>query len=415
MTLEPRVLALVSLAAFLQGGVAHAAEAAPTPPPPTAESILSALSAIPIKFYGVLKPTFVLSNGVESFTQPNASAITAAVNPVMVEDAGAANSTFQVAQSRLGLTLGEGLAVKGQLEVDFIHFDIASPTVGAYPRLRLASVEWEPLKGHKLFLGQGWDVFSPLNPHTNSIVSVLLQAGNAGFLRQQVAWTSTLGGVEVVAALGLPTANNGSAVGNLEYGLVPTAVARLSYRHDKMIWVGTSWLATAHRITKPADQERRRVTLMGNVFLDVSAGPVNFKAEAYAGQNGANAGLLTLSTGRYDRDVRELGGYLSVRQSLGDWHAVLLSAGAATVLDRNDVVPGYVPATATAKAARNGVGMDHNALVRAAYMFSPLKWVSFFVEPFVAYTRHHLAPADEARFMSDRVGMGLESGAMLKF
>jgi hypothetical protein len=264
-------------------------------------------------------------------------------------------------------------------------------------------------------VGQGWDIFSPLNPHTTNLVSALFQAGNSGFIRQQAAWTSTLGGLEVVGALGLPTTNNATVIGNLEYGLTPTAVGRLSYRHEKVLWVGTSMLAGMLRFTNTTNQERRRLSLLGNVFLELTTGPLNFRAEAYAGQNAGNVGMLTLSTGRYDRDAREAGGFLSARQGFGDYHAVFLMAGGATILNTDDVAPGYTPATATAKAARTGTGIDHNAVFRAGYTFSPLKWVSLFVEPFAIYTRHHLAKDDAARFSQDRLAAGLESGAMLKF
>ena len=60
------------------------------------------------RFYGTFNPRLVVSNGaVESFSQPNASALSAAGNPVLSNLPDAARFSLQVAQSRAGVWLNE--------------------------------------------------------------------------------------------------------------------------------------------------------------------------------------------------------------------------------------------------------------------------------------------------------------------
>ena len=82
-------------------------------PPSAVESVLGMLRP-----YATLKPAVIPSSGaVESFGQPNASAVTAAGNPVVSISPGDPRLTFQVAQSRLGLAVNEAGQVRAQLEV----------------------------------------------------------------------------------------------------------------------------------------------------------------------------------------------------------------------------------------------------------------------------------------------------------
>lgn len=402
-------LALADVVLLMAGASAQ------TAPPPPAPSVPSVLAALPIKIYGVLKPSVHVSNPVETYTQINHGAPVAAANPVFVEDADAPVVSFQVGQTRAGVVVGDGLPVRGHIEIDFIHFNLASPTTGAFPRLRIASVEWEPLEGHKLFVGQGWDVFSPVNPFGYNLVGAQFLAGNAGFMRQQAYWTSTLGGLELVGGVGMPAPNNAAYIGNPETGLLPSVVGRISYRHEKKLWIGSSWIAALSRVTAANRPEVRKSTLAGNVFAEIKLGALALKAEAYGGRNTANIGLLTLASGTMDKDLYDVGGYFSMRHALGEKHAVHITAGGAMVLNDEDLAMGYTPATPTAKAARTGNGIDRNAVVRGGYTFTPVKGLDLFVEGTAYSTRHKLAPADAAKLDRNRAAVGVESGAMLKF
>src|SRR5688572_700040 len=82
-----------------------------------------------IQVYGFIIPTWTLASGaVASFSQPNSSAYPAAGNPAVDISRDAGRSTFQVAQSRIGIHITPTTKARGDLEFDFIDFSKASPT-----------------------------------------------------------------------------------------------------------------------------------------------------------------------------------------------------------------------------------------------------------------------------------------------
>ena len=84
------------------------------------------------RFYGIFTPRVVVtSQAVESFSQPNAVAITAAGNPILSVTPDKARYTFQVAQSRIGFWLNEKGPVRAQLELDFV--DLRIPAMVSTP------------------------------------------------------------------------------------------------------------------------------------------------------------------------------------------------------------------------------------------------------------------------------------------
>ena len=115
-----------------------------------------------VKVYGLVKPTIIVGNGAESYGFSNYSAITAAANPLFFPNPDDLSLSFQAAQSRFGVLVGESLPARATIELDFIHFDQSSPVQGAFPRVRLAFVDWNMNENNRLVLGQNWDLFSPL-------------------------------------------------------------------------------------------------------------------------------------------------------------------------------------------------------------------------------------------------------------
>ena len=70
---------------------------------------------------------------------------------------------------------------RAQLEVDFIDFSKASPTVVSLPRLRIARVEWAPTPKFSVVAGQDWDLHAPVNAHGANLVGTRFLSGNTGF------------------------------------------------------------------------------------------------------------------------------------------------------------------------------------------------------------------------------------------
>ncbi len=140
----------------------------------------------PFCFYGFLLPTLsVASQGVESFSQPNQSAFTAAANPALLGNHTAARSSFQIAQSRMGFVVRPETKTNGRLEFDFIDFTKATPTTAALPRVRRALIEHSLSDSLTLRMGQDWDLVSPLAPHTYNYVGHYFQSGDIAFMRIQ--------------------------------------------------------------------------------------------------------------------------------------------------------------------------------------------------------------------------------------
>ncbi|QRK10502.1 hypothetical protein JQX13_10640 [Archangium violaceum] len=407
-----------------------ATQPAPTPTPPPAVATPPAPAAASddenlFRFYGTLNPRIVVADGaVESFNQPNASAVTAAGNPAYAIAPDRSRHTFQVAQSRVGFWLNEKGPVRAQLEVDFVDFTKATPTVASLPRLRLAHVDYTFHPGHTVSLGQDWDLHAPLNPHGINLVGALFQAGNSGFMRQQVKYLYSKPSFELGVAVGFPAPNVTARDAALEIGALPTFAVRGTYKFGKNR-VGASALATRIPFNFGAADERYATAYAAALFTELAPSDnTNIRVELNHGQNAANLGLLTLAQGRASEDLREMGGYISIRQVLTGMHAVYGMAGYQKVLEPSKVVPNYayaattgdaLPALGSATNAGTGPGLLHNGTVRLGYELKPSRWLAFVLEGFLFQSHFRLQTVDVGRFEAERTALGIETGAILSF
>lgn len=408
------------LAVLLFSAAAVAAEDGGVAPAPSVlETVLAAFRP-----YATLKPTVIVSGrGVESFSQPNASAITAAGNPVLTTLPDEARLTFQVAQSRAGLWFNEHGAVRGQVEFDFIDFAKASPTAASLPRLRVAHLDWAPSEHFTLTAGQDWDLHAPVNPHGSNMVGARFLSGNVGFMRQQVKALGRAGRFELAGAVGLPAANITSKDGAFELSLVPTFAVRGAWLVGGGR-VGVSAIATSLRLAPGTAAERR--TLAGGVtaFADVTLGRSTLRGELTLGRNLANLGALSLGYAGA-ADVGEWGGFLSARHGFTEMHFVYANAGLMRVLNRGAVMPSYAypvlpadgsaPLLASAVLAGTGPGLLHNAGVTLGYELRLSKALAFLLEGYFLQTEHRLLALDAARLEATRRAFGGELAALVTF
>ncbi|HEX6244672.1 MAG TPA: hypothetical protein VFZ61_27325 [Polyangiales bacterium] len=407
--------------------VAQPARAQPLAPPQPAEPAPPPSPAKPpiVRAYGILWATLMLTQPVQSYGHATATAPTSAASPGLYAHPDNTLLTFQVQQTRAGLVVGEGTPVRGTLEVDFIHFDQSSPLAQAFPRIRVALIEWNIVKTQKVFAGQTWDIFGDatgpqLLSHSFNLVGSLFQAGNIGFMRQQFGWAGSFGNWELSAAAGLQGANTGPTFNNIEEARVPTGAGRVMYHLPGALGVvGVSGIGTALRF-KNGSSHQQRAAGGAELFADITVGPLNLHSEIYFTQNLANTGALNLAQGRYGQDVRDAGGYVSGKLTFGQ-HAVTAMYGYAAVLNPSDLVPGYTPASmgATPVAAvatpGAGPGMRYNMTGHVAYWYSPLKGLSIVLEPYVYATRFRLAEVDVGRVPSRNVSWGAMFGSMYQF
>jgi hypothetical protein len=403
------------------GGAAPPAAVASAPAPATPAAEEDKL----FRIYGIFTPRVVVSDrAVDTFNQPNASAITMAGDPVFSVAPDRPRYTLQVAQSRIGVWIHEKGPVRGQLEVDFIDFTKSTPTVASLPRLRIARVDYTFSPGHTLALGQDWDLHAPLNAHGINLVGTLFQAGNTGFMRQQFKYLYSGSSFELGAALGFPAANITAKEAALEIGSLPTLAVRGAYKFGKSR-VGVSAIATRLTYNLGAPDERAGTSLGAVLFSEfLPTASTQVRLELNYGQNTANLGLLSLAQGNAAQDLSEAGGFLSVRQQLAEQHALYGLVGYQKVLEGDVVVPAYSypvvspdgpPPFTSAVLAGTGPGALHNGAARLGYEFRPFSSLAFMVEGFYYRTRFALQAVDVARANPVSSALGIEAGALFTF
>ncbi|ADO75388.1 hypothetical protein [Stigmatella aurantiaca] len=398
---------------------------APTPPPAPVPAAAPDDENI-FRFYGTFNPRIIAATGaVESYSQPNASAITAAGNPVFSTSFNEARYSFQVAQSRLGFWLNEKGQVRAQLEIDFVDFAKATPTVASMPRVRIARVDYAFDPSHTLSLGQDWDLHAPLNPHGINLVGALFVGGNSAFMRQQLKYLYSTPSLELGAALGFPSPNNTAKDASFELGFVPTLAVRGAYKSGKSR-VGVSAIASRLPFNLGTPDEKFRTAYAAALYSELAPSTdTNVRVEVNYGQNSASLGMLTLALGRSTDDLKEFGGFISARQALTTQHAVYGMAGYQKVLDPEKVVPSYAygtppangeaPAFSSATLSGTGPGMLHNGSVRVGYEFRPSRKLAFVLEGFLFRSHFRLQAVDVPRAEPVHTTLGLETGALLTF
>jgi len=399
-----------------------AAEPVPAPPPPAPpKEEASKEDKQLLRFYAWIKPTVgVASAAVESFSQPNASAISAAGNPALASVPDEARATFQVAQSRFGVWVNEKQPVRGQLEFDLVDFTKASPTVASVPRIRIAKGEWAPSKEVLVIAGQDWDIHAPIAPHGYNLVGAAYLAGNTGFMRQQVKLLYTLPNLELGAAIGLQGNNNTNRDASIELSRMPTFAARVAYLAGDVGRVGVSGIVSQLRFGPGTDNDHYVTAGGGALYFDLTpVKPFNVRAEGYVGRNLANLSLLALGQRVGDDDIDEVGGFLSAKLKITDSHAVYAHGGTAQTLKPSKVAPSYAYPAATgggtpgpAALSGTGPGLKYNITARVGYEIRISKFAAVFLEGSYYRSKFALVAADEGRFDSLRQAFVGELGMM---
>ncbi|WP_394847617.1 hypothetical protein LZC95_09145 [Pendulispora brunnea] len=407
------------------------AEPAPTPAPVPGEAYPPPPAVVPpaapkeeppkeekqlLRFYAWIKPTIgVASAAVESFSQPNASAISAAGNPALASVPDDARATFQVAQSRFGVWINEKEPVRGQLEFDLVDFTKASPTVASVPRIRIAKGEWAPSKEVLLIAGQDWDLHAPMAPHGYNLVGAAYLAGNTGFMRQQVKLLYTLPNLELGAAVGLQGNNNTNRDAGIELSRMPTFAVRAAYLAGDVGRVGVSGIVSQFRFGPGTDNDHYVTAGGGALYFDLTpVKALNVRAEGYVGRNLANLSLLALGQRVGEDDIDEIGGFLSAKFKITDSHAIYAHGGTAQTLKPSKVSPSYAYPAAGGAAALSGTGpgLKYNITTRVGYEIRISKFAAFFLEGSYYRSKFALVAADDGKFDSLRQAFVGELGMM---
>jgi hypothetical protein len=381
---------------------------APAAADPGALARAAAAVAEVVRIYGFIRPIASFSShAVESFSNPNMSAPTAAANPALASLPNDSRLSFQVAQSRFGIWIGEKSPLRGHIEFDFIDFAKSSPTVQALIRLRIAAVEFQPIEKLTLIAGQDWDLNAPINPHGMNFVGGHFQSGNTGFMRNQLKALYALGEhLELAGAVGLQGANAAFRDAGLELGRMPTFAVRATALLGKYGKAGVDGIGTRLRLA-PGPTERFTFAGSAGIFGEITpTATTQIRFEGYVAQNLANLGALALSQATRQNDIQEIAGFISVRQTFLNRHAVYASAGTAQVLNGDDVAPAYAyaavaagttPAFGSGTLSGTGPGIRWNDKALLGYDFKPTKALAIVVEGYWFKTRHQLLAVDATR------------------
>jgi hypothetical protein len=351
-----------------------------------------------LKVYGFLMPTLSLdSSGVESFSQPNASAYTAAGNPALRRGSADAQTSWEVAQSRVGMKWTQSEGVEALAEFDFIDFSKSAPTTSALPRVRRMLVQWAGTDGWKFQVGQDWDLVSPLAPFTYNLVGHYFQSGDIAFMRIQALALKTSGDFESGWAIGMPAQNALAAPSGVELGRWPTLAWRGTWKIAADSKVGLSTLVASIE-PSPTDSFR----IFGGVvtaFGEGSWGKTRWVSEAYFGQNTFNLGMMGLSMGdRNHPRVREAGAYVSWKHPITDETRFFGGIGAAWALNPDSVQPSYSRngGTATLNSPSTGPGISRNLTLRVGMEHDLKPGLVVFGEGAFLSTTHRLLAQDSA-------------------
>ncbi len=353
-------------------------------------------------FYGILKATsFYSSKPLNSFSYVNSSAPTGAATdqgqPVSFKNSGTWSQ--QVAQSRAGVNVSEDKLL-GNFEIDFINFAVSSPTTESHPRLRRAFVKYSISESHSLQMGQDWDTFSPARPTTLDYVGLYFNAGNVGFMRQQVKWLYHSKSFSSELSLGLPGKNPSTEYNGLETDSSPALAYAFGFADFSFSALYASIQPTGFMRTDVFGAEISfNPNLTDSLKLSVSL---------YTGQNLNNAGILGISHTLQNKDLQELGGLVNLSYSAGSWGAWTLGYGRAE-LSNPENSGTYNFDTTSLKIVENGI--LKNEVIRAFNKISLTKKLSVASELSYFKTTRNLTNT----FEQTNEALSLESGFLYVF
>lgn len=377
----------------------------------------SALAETSVHAFGFILPNWIgVTSGVESFSQANSSAYTAAGNPVFRKGPYDGQSSFQVAQSRIGIKLEKSKDLTATLEMDFIDFTKSSPTTASNPRLRQAFVQWSDESSDWTFkIGQMWDLVSPLGPFDYNFVGHYFESGDIGFMRNQVMVLKKDGNLEHGMAIGLPTQNSTSSAGSVEMTVLPTLALRETWSPSTQLKAGASALVSSLR----ADSYDPKRIFAGafTLFAELNHEKFKVNSEAYFGQNTYNLGMLGLAFGDLTHPrVQEAGAYLSFKAVLTEKSNIFGGFGMSVVLNPNQMPSSYTRASATSVSlAGTGPGIERNSTIRLGYDHQIIEGLTGFVQGALLISQHHLLTQDVETHSPNQFASLLNTGVIFNF
>jgi hypothetical protein len=300
--------------------------------------------------YGRLKVNWMQADNIlNSFSNPNMSAVTSAANSDVVTEKQGSRSTFQYVQSRIGGKFHYNKKVLALMEFDFIDFAQASPTTSAHPRVRRAFIRHQLTDHFSIQVGEDWDVFSPLNPNTFNYIGNYFHAGNIGFMRNQFIGRYSHDNDEYSVALG--QAGKSSSPADTELETKQRTSLAVSYRHNidkssvlmSLIYANRDFNAVSKKVWGAN---------LGYVFKGQF---LSLESEIYMGEGLSKLAVLSLPSEMFGH---EYGGYITTKYNVKDDTSVYFGTGVAYA--ENEGVSTYD----STKQSMSVLGARRNTLVK---------------------------------------------------
>ncbi len=285
-----------------------------------ATALLTSLSSH-AQFYGRLKLNMIGSdNALNSFNNINMSAPTSATNTDLYTGEDGDRLSFQAVQSRFGGKIKMNPHVMGLIEMDFVDFAQASPTTSAHPRLRRAFIEHKLSENFTLQVGQDWDLFSGLNPKLFNYVGNYFNAGNIGFMRQQIIGKYKLNKDQLSFAI----AQAGKSSAHTETELENDKHASLTAVYEKAVSAGIIQLGV---IASERSFNNQLQKIWGvSLGAKLNYGKNQIIAEFYNGEGLNKLALLSLPNNNF---AHEYGGYITSQYELNESNYIFAGIGVA--------------------------------------------------------------------------------------
>ncbi|MEM7182461.1 MAG: hypothetical protein AAF518_16220 [Spirochaetota bacterium] len=167
------------------------------------------------------------------------------------------------ATTTLGVKQEFSQKAKGVVELDFIDFSQSQGNVAVRPRLRQAYLDYKPEKNYGIFIGQKWDIFGPVRPHTFNLVSKFFQAGDTGWQREQVgAWLDWEAFTFTIAAGTVGRNSTPDVVLGIEKNSAPTLAGQIKWAVSESTTVYLSALTVDMKVRQPLIDSNRDGTFL---------------------------------------------------------------------------------------------------------------------------------------------------------
>ncbi len=344
---------------------------------------LSALTLSPVHaeldfdVYGILKTSIISASqqitsfGNNTFSAPTHAAAVDTTNAATERYSKERRTSFQSQQTRFGAIIKSGNKVSGRFEFDLIDFSQSTHAAGLQTRLRLAYIDYKFSDKFSLTAGQKWLSFMGVVPYMNNLVQANFYSGNTGFIGQEAAFKYSLETIDLYAAIMAKGKNTTNSQTQTELGALPGISLRADYKFTNGL-VGVAAIAakmeTDALAANTTNNYENGSAFAYKIFTKINLGGLDFRAEAFQGQNTENLALLGFGGSAYqaatNTNVKTWGGFSSVAYKLNPTHTIYTGVG-------------YV---ANKDAAARNLTLASNKMARIGYEYHMGDGMKFFFE-----------------------------------